>query len=327
MQLAGSDDALEWLTLSSSSLFKRQSELCGHFSSQLLLHLLWTSSLHNHRATAVQDRGQRFPGWTQKCLLRSTSTVQASRVEECSPGRQGLDRAEAALSSRSSSLGLRQADSSESAWWVGTFPTPKPPDGPGLGSSDPRTSITWLFTLDILLRTSAIWALRRISTPESGTDRLTTWGRLSRSFRECGWAEGKKTEKTKLYFINNGPISTQVFNNLKLPLQRFIVSCLQVSHTHLGCAAETRGAEAEDPTETPRCCAPSGPAAGSEWPGRYPEGCCCWYRWHQRRRCFQRCDVKNARRSWIHLQEGFVWVNHIPIFSSEYQKSPGPKSK
>lgn len=107
-------------------------------------------------------------------------------VKERSPGRQGLGRA--ALSSRSSSLGLRQADSSASAWWVGTLPTPKPPDGPGLGSSDPRTSITWLFTLDILLRTSAIWALRRISTPESGTDRLTTWGRLSRSFRECGWA-------------------------------------------------------------------------------------------------------------------------------------------
>lgn len=70
--------------------------------------------------------------------------------------------------------------------------------------------------------------------------------------------------KTKLYFIRK-EISTQVFNHLKLVLQRFIVSCMQVSHTHthLGYAAETQGAEVEDPTGTPRCCAPSGPAAGS----------------------------------------------------------------
>lgn len=37
--------------------------------------------------------------------------------------------------------------------------------------------------------------------------------------------------KTKLYFIRK-EISTQVFNHLKLVLQRFIVSCMQVSHTH-----------------------------------------------------------------------------------------------
>lgn len=33
--------------------------------------------------------------------------------------------------------------------------------------------------------------------------------------------------------------------------------------TDLGCAAATWEAEAEDPTETPRYCAPSDPAAGS----------------------------------------------------------------
>ena len=44
---------------------------------------------------------------------------------------------------------------------------------------------------------------------------------------------------------------------------------------YLGCAAGRREAAAAAPTATPRSSAPSGPAAGSGWPGRSPAGCCC----------------------------------------------------
>lgn len=138
---------------------------------------------------------------TQIPCLVETVTVYTltlnSLQQQSSPGRQGLARVAAALPTRSSSLGLWQAAISESPWWDGSSSVLKAPDGPGLGSADPRTSSTWLLTSAILLRTSAIWALRRMRTPESGADRRTTCGRRSRSFLEWGWAEDTRNKLEK----------------------------------------------------------------------------------------------------------------------------------
>lgn len=127
----------------------------------------------------------------------------------CSPWRQGLDRAAAPLSSRSSSPGFK------SACWVGNSSPTKPPDVPGRGS--PRASITWLLTSDILLRTSAIWALRRIRTPESGAERRTAWGRRSRSFLEWWWAEGDEKQK------KHGSLSKPADSRMRARVFTFII--------------------------------------------------------------------------------------------------------
>lgn len=131
------------------------------------------------------------------CLLavpRQTAHLNVKRERRrSSPWRQGLERATTAIAPRSSSS---SSSGLESPCWLGDSSPTKPPEVLGRGSA-PRTSIAWLFTSDILLRTSAIWALRRIRTPESGAERRTAWGRRSRSFLEWDWAARGNKETTR----------------------------------------------------------------------------------------------------------------------------------
>lgn len=135
------------------------------------------------------------------CWQTEHMNVKKKRMQNL-PWWQGLEKATAAAprSSSSSSSDL------ESPCWLGDSSTTKPPEVLEWGSA-PRISITWLLTSDILLRTSAIWALRRIRTPESGVERRTAWGRRSRSFLEwdCA-ARGKKEtmcydNRTNLFWV------------------------------------------------------------------------------------------------------------------------------
>lgn len=97
---------------------------------------------------------------------------------------------------------------------------------------------------------------------------------------------------------------------------------IYVSCPDLGCGAETPEAEAGGPTEIPHCCAPSGPAAGSGWLDRFPEGCCCLAQQH-----LQREEQKLSPRRYYDLQSRldamracWSWI-HLPM--RKYDRTPG----